>query len=152
VIVGVSRGVVLLVLCVASTTACHRFEPVNDVSAVAGVQGQLTLVPEARARFANRLGGVAMDVVGIIFTIPGDSIGIKADEVHFSDLGTVPFAQGEIRFAARDVAVVAKETLNRKKTSIVAVLVALGVFAVGIAFTPGSGVFGFGRTDPPTPR
>jgi hypothetical protein len=150
--VGVSRGVVSLVFCLASTTACHRFEPVSDVSAVAGVQGRLTLVPEARARFASRLGGVATDVVGVVFVIPGDSIGIKADEVHFSDLGTVPFAQGEIRFGARDVSVVGKETLNRKKTTLMAVLVSLGALAIGIAFSPGSGVFGSGRNDPPTPR
>jgi hypothetical protein len=142
----------MLVLCLASTTACHRFETVNDLKAVVGAKSRITLTAEARGTNSRRLGGVPTAVIGVITDVTRDSISIKADEVIFADLGTVPFAQGEVRFAATDVANVSRETLNRKKSTIVAVLALLGVTAIGIAFSPGNGIFGFGRNDPPTPR
>lgn len=142
----------LLVLVLALTTACHRYETVNDLTSVVGTRGRVTLSPEGRASNARRLGGVATEIDGVLVDAPGDSIGIKADEVHFSDLGTVPFAQGELHFAPRDVSFVARQVFNRKKTTIVAVLAAIGIVAIGAAFSPTGGLFGYGRNDPPTPR
>lgn len=86
-----------------------------------------------------------MEVTGVLVEAPGDSIGIKADEVHFSDLGTVPFAQGELHFGSRDVSFVAKEVFNRKKTTIVAALAFVGAIAIAVSFNPSSGFFGVGR-------
>jgi hypothetical protein len=146
------RRLFLFVLCLASTTACHQYTTVNDLKAVVGTNGRVTLSPEGRANNARRLGGVAMEITGVVVEAPGDSIAIKADEVRFADLGVVPFGQGELRFAARDVSFVAKQTFNRKKTTIVAILAALGVVAVGLVASPGGGLFGYGRNDPPTPR
>ncbi len=146
------RRLSFLALCLVSTTACHQYQTVNDLKAVVGSRGRLTLSPEGRGSNAKRLGGVATEITGVLIEVPGDSIGIKADEVRFSDLGAVPFAQGELHFAARDVSFVAKETFNRKKTTIVALLGALGVVAIGLVASPGGGLFGYGRNDPPTPR
>lgn len=148
---GVRTAAVLMVCCLL-VTACHRFETVNDLSAVASVRGKLSLSPEGRANNARRLGGVAMEITGVVFPVVGDSIGIKADDVRFADLGTVPFGQGELRFAARDISLVAREVPDRKKTMIAGLLTLLGVVAVGIAFAPGDGIFGLGRSDPPIAR
>lgn len=93
-----------------------------------------------------------MEVTGTLVQVPGDSIGIKADEVRFADLGTVPFAQGELHFGRADVSGVSKETLNRKKTVVATVLALLGVIAIGIVAAPGDGIFGIGSSGPPTPR
>ena len=147
-----ARRTLLVLSCLVSTAACHRYERVDDLKAVVGTRGRVTLSPEGRAANARRLGGVAMEVTGVLIQTPGDSIGIKADEVQFSDLGRVPFAQGELHFAARDVSFVSKEVFNRKKTTVVSVLALLGAVAIAQAFSPGSGFLGFGRNDTPTPR
>lgn len=133
------------ILCLYSTVGCHRYETVNDLRAIAGTRGRVTLSPEGRGSNARRLGGVAMDVTGVLVEAPGDSIGIKADEVNFSDLGIVPYAQGELHFASRDVSFVSREVFNRKKTTIVSVLALVGAVAIAVAFQPSSGFFGVGR-------
>lgn len=141
---------VLVLLYLVLTTACHRYETVNDLRAVVGARGRLTLSAEGRGSNVKRLGGVATDIDGVLVEAPGDSIGIKADEVHFSDLGSVPFAQGELHFAAHDVSFIAKQVFNRKKTTVFAVLAAIGILAVGQLFSPSGGLFGSGRnTQPP---
>jgi hypothetical protein len=142
----------LRVLCLVSATACHRYDTVNDLKAVSGSRGRLTLSPEGRASNARRLGGVAIEVTGVLIEAPGDSVGIKADEVRFSDLGTVPFGQGELHFAPRDIETLAREVINRKKTTIVSVLLAAAAIVTAVAFSPGAGFLGFGRNDTPTPR
>jgi hypothetical protein len=142
----------MIALCLASTTACHQYTTVNDLKAVVGSRGRLTLSPEGRGANAKRLGGVAMEITGVLVEVPGDSVGIKADEVHFSDLGVVPYAQGELHFPSRDIAFVGKESFNRKKTTIVSILAGLGVVAIALVAKPGGGLFGYGRNDPPTPR
>ena len=109
---------------------------------VVGTRGRLTLSPEGRGKNAQRLGGVAMDITGTVIAVPGDSIGIRADEVHFADLGTVPFAQGELHFAARDVSDVAKEVLNRKKSTIAGVLTVLGALLAAEALSPITSIAG----------
>ena len=130
-------------LCLASTTACHRYDTVLDLQTAVGTRGRLTLSPEGRGKYAQRLGGVAVDITGTVVAVPGDSIGIKADEVHFADLGTVPFAQGELHFAARDVSNVAKEVLNRKKSTIAGVLTLFGALLAAEALTPNTSIVGF---------
>jgi hypothetical protein len=150
--VAAARSTLLFVLCLASATACHRYETVNDLKAVTGTRGRLTLSPEGRANNAKKLGGVAMEITGVLVEAPGDSIGIKADEVRFADLGTVPFAQGELHFATRDVSFVAREVANRKKTTIVSILAFVGVLVIAEVFTPNASVIGFGRKNSPTPR
>ena len=146
------RSTLLLMLCLATATACHRFETVTELSTVAGARGRLTLTPEGRATNARRLGGVAMEITGTLVQVPGDSIGIRADQVRYADLGTVPFAQGELHFVRTDIASVATETFDRKKTVVATVLALLGVIAIGIVAAPGDGIFGFGKSGPPTPR
>ena len=146
------RSTLLLMLCLAIATGCHRFETVTEVATVAGARGRLTLSPEGRATNARRLGGVAMEITGTLVQVPGDSIGIRADQVRYADLGTVPFAQGELRFLRTDIASVATETLNRKKTVFATVLALLGVIAIGVVAAPGDGIFGFGKSGSPTPR
>ena len=116
-------------------TACHRFEKVNDLQAVVGTHGRITLSAEGRAGNARRLGGVATDVEGVFVQAPGDSIGMKADFVRFADLGVVPFASGELRFTPKDVASLSQQRLNRKKTTISVVIFGLGVVLLGALVT-----------------
>lgn len=137
------RTLSLLVLCLASTTGCHRYNTVLDHQTVIGTRGRLTLSPEGRGNNAQRLGGVAVDITGTVVAVPGDSIGIKADVVHFADLGTVPFAQGELHFAMRDVSNVAKEVLNRKKSVMAGVLTVFGALLAAEALTPTTSILGF---------
>jgi hypothetical protein len=93
-----------------------------------------------------------MEIDGVVNTGPADSIVVLADVVRFSDLGSVAFAGGELRFAARDVSFVAKERLNTKKTTIVSIIATVGVLALAELFTPTAGFFGRGRGTQPTPR
>jgi hypothetical protein len=147
-----ARSVLVVLAGVLPATACHRFETVNDLSAVAGVRGRVTLSPEGRANNARRLGGVATEILGLLAPIGTDSISIKADEVRFADLGTVPYAQGELRFANGDVEGVSREVIDRRKSTIITALALVGVAIVGTVFSPGDGFFGIGRTAKPTPR
>jgi hypothetical protein len=112
----------------------------------------VTLTPEARAAYAQRLGGVAIEVTGVLMELPGDSIGIRADDVHFSDLGTMPFAQGELRFAVRDISNVSREVLNRRRSVVSGALVVMGALLAAEAFTPNMSILGFGRKGAPSAR
>jgi hypothetical protein len=116
-------------------TACHRFEKVNDLQAVIGTHGRITLSAEGRAGNARRLGGVATDVEGVFVQAPGDSIGMKADFVRFADLGVVQFAGGELHFTTKDVESLAQQRLNRRKTTIAAVIFGFGVVLLGAIVT-----------------
>jgi hypothetical protein len=133
-------------------TACHRFEPLPDATPVTGIRGRLTLTPEARASYARRLGGVPIDVTGLLVAVDGDSIGIKADEVRFGDLGTVPFAQGELRFHTRDIAVVSRERLDRGRSTIVGAAATAAILAIATVLSPSNGFFGIGRSRGTTQR
>jgi hypothetical protein len=130
---------------VTSVAACHRYESVSDLQAVAGTRGRITLTAEGRANNARRLGGVALDVSGTLVSAQRDSVVIRADDVRFADLGSVPFAQGELRFASADVASVSREVINRRKTALVSVAVALGALFAAELFTPNTSIIGFGR-------
>jgi len=141
-----------LVLLLVLATACHRYETVSDLKSVAGTKVQLTLTPEARGTNSRRLGGVPTDVFGVLVQATADSVVIRADEVRFADLGTVPFAQGELRFAARDVESVRREVFNRRKTIVVSILAGLGILATSIAFGASNGLFTGNSSGPPTPR
>lgn len=119
-----------------SLTGCHRYETVHDPLLVVGMKGRVTLSPEGRANHARRLGGVATDIDGVLVEAPGDSIVIKADVVHFADLGDVPFAGGELRFAPRDISGLARERLNTKKTTLVGIAGAFAAMAVATLLSP----------------
>ena len=142
----------LLVMVCTTITGCHRYETVNELESMTEYRGKLTLSAEGRANNARRLGGVPMEITGVIFSVGGDSIGIRADQIIFADLGSVAFAQGELRFITRDVASASREVLARKRSLLASGLALLGVAAIGIAFSLGDGVFGPARGGPPTPR
>lgn len=143
---------IALAVLLMPATACHRFEKVNDLQAVIGTHGRITLSAEGRAGNARRLGGVATDVEGLFVQAPGDSIGMKADFVRFSDLGVVPFAGGELHFTTKDVESLAQQRLNRRKTTISAVIFGFGVVLLGalvtVANTGGGGSNGGGPIIP----
>ena len=101
---------------------------------------------------ARRLGGMALEVIGVIQSVSADSLSIRADEVRFSDIGRVQFGQGELRFARNHVGTVTKAVLDRRKSVIVSAIGVLGVAIVGTVFSPGDGFFGVGRTARPTAR
>jgi len=143
--------VVLLALC-STAAGCHRSEAVTDLSSMADVRGSLILTAEGRALNARRLGGVPLEVRGVIASVTNDSVIIRADDVRFSDLGRVPFGQGELRFARNQVDTVTKHVLDRRKSVIASALGLLGVAMIGTVFSPGDGFFGIGRTAGPTPR
>ncbi len=92
-----------------------------------------------------------MNVSGVIQAASGDSLVIRADDVRFADLGTVPFAQGELRFAAADVSAVAIEVIDRKRTAVMSTLAVLGALVAAEWFTPNTSIIGFGRKGD-TPR
>jgi len=125
---------------------------VNDLSGMDVVRGSLILTPEGRAMNARRLGGMALEVIGVIQSVSADSLSIRADEVRFSDIGRVQFGQGELRFARNHVGTVTKAVLDRRKSVIVSAIGVLGVAIVGTVFSPGDGFFGVGRTARPTAR
>jgi hypothetical protein len=93
-----------------------------------------------------------MEVIGTLTGFEGDSIGIKADEVRFADLGQVPFAQGQLRFHRREVASISRETLDRRKSLLMTVLSVVALTAIGTTLSTGSGFLGVGRGGEPTPR
>jgi len=119
---------------------------------MAEVRGTLILTPEGRAMNARRLGGIPLEIIGVIESVSIDSLNIRADEVRFSDIGRVQFGQGELRFARNHVETVTREVLDRRRSVIVSALAALGVAIVGTVFSPGDGFFGVGRTTKPTAR
>ena len=129
------RSLCTFFVLLASTAGCHRYEKVNDLQSAVGSRGRIVLTPEARGTNARRLGGVATEIEGTFVGSSSDSVGMRADVVRFSDLGTVPFAGGELRFSVKDVSSVYREELNRKKTTITAVLFTLGVLLLGAAVT-----------------
>jgi hypothetical protein len=134
-----------------SITGCHRYETVHDPLLVVGTKGRLTLSPEGRANHARQLGGVATDVDGVLVNASGDSLVMKAETVRFADLGDVPFAGGELRFAPRDISGLARQRLNTKRTTIATILgavVALSAAALLSPITRSNGGIG-GGTNPP---
>ena len=133
-----------------SVTGCHEYRPVLDPSLVVGTKGRVTLTAEGRASHARQLGGVAMDVDGTVAALPGDSIEIKADVVHFADLGDVPFAGGTLRFATKEVAGLAREQLNRKRSTLFAIAGTVAAIAVAAILSPRtSSTGGVGPGNPP---
>ena len=147
----VATAVATLALCFAAA-ACHRSEVITDLHGMNEVRGSLILTPEGRAVHARRLGGVPLVIIGVVASVGTDSLSIRADEVRFSDIGRVPFGQGELRFARNHVETVTRELLDRRKSVIVSALGVLGVAIVGTVFSPGDGFFGVGRTARPTAR
>jgi hypothetical protein len=132
-------------------TGCHQYEMVHDPMLVVGTKGRLTLSPEGRANHARQLGGVATDVDGILVDATGDSLVMKAEKVRFADLGDVPFAGGELRFAPRDISGLARERLNTKRTTIAMILGSVAALAAAALLSPitrANGGVGGGITPP----
>jgi hypothetical protein len=147
----VIRGAVAVGMLVL-TTGCHQYQTVNDITSVVGTQARITLTPEARATNARRLGGVVMEIDGVVSETRADSIAIKAQTVRFADLGSVPFGAGELWFASKDVSGYAKQVLNPKRSWLVAGLTVgvAGILGGVIASATGSGSGTV--VVPPTPR
>jgi hypothetical protein len=145
-----SRGtVVFAVLCLVSASACHQYIPVTDLTSTTGTRTRVTLSAEGRANNAHRLGGVPKDLDGVfVSTAPGDSVVIKVAEVRFADIGTVPFAGAELRFAARDITAVAQERANKSRSVLLGVLATAAVIVLADLVTGGGRLFGSGGRAP----
>jgi hypothetical protein len=134
-----------------SIAGCHRYETVHDPSLVVGTKGRLTLSPEGRANHARQLGGVATDVDGILVDATSDSLVMKAETVHFADLGDVPFAGGELRFAPRDISGLSRQRLNTRRTTVAMIVASVAALAAAALLSPITRANGGvnGGTNPP---
>jgi hypothetical protein len=138
-----------MALCLVSMTGCHQYITVADPVTVVGTRTRVTLSPEGRANNARRLGGVPKELDGVLLAAaPGDSVVVKVDVVRFADLGTVPFAGAELRFAKGDISQVAQERTNRRKSIIVGTLATIGAFVLADLALGGGRLFGSGGRSP----
>lgn len=149
------RRCALVVGCaaLALNSACYAYQPVTGIPLAESQRVRLHLTSEGTAEMARFLGPRVEAATGMLTRIqPGGELGVAVETVQFSDGGPQPWTgEGVVTFPAAYVRSVERSELSRSRTTIGALALAGGLFAIAAIALKTTGSQGGGDAGGGTP-